>query len=221
MKFTIELAKNGATGSVFAARLGSIASVETPDAKTAVLKLSAPDSALLDTLTQVMMLPEHAHEGHRARHAGQEPVVVEGAGRAPGPTSSRAMSPTNMSSSTPMPTIAAASRSTEHIINRYFANTAAAVAALRAGEISFSYVEADDAASFKGNDAFKVIEGNSFVVNYIGFNQELPLWKDVRVRQAVMHAINRDAIVQSLYGGAAKVANCGYVADQFAGAGHG
>ena len=58
-----------------------------------------------------------------------------------------------------------------------------------------------------------MIEGNSFVVNYLGFNQEVPLWKDVRVRQAVMHAINRDAIVQSLYRGAAEIANCGYVAD--------
>src|SRR5690606_8059416 len=98
-------------------------------------------------------------------------------------------------------------------------NTAAAVAALRAGEISFSYVEADDAASFKGNEAYRVIDGNSFVVNYLGFNQEAPLWKDLKVRQAVMYAINRDAIVQSLYGGAAKVANCGYVADRLQPAG--
>ncbi len=54
----------------------------------------------------------------------------------------------------------------------------------------------------------------SFVVNYLGFNHDSPLWKDVRVRKAVMYAINRDAIIQSLYGGAAKPANCAYVAEQ-------
>jgi peptide/nickel transport system substrate-binding protein len=60
VKFTIETAKNGASGTVFAARLGAIASVETPDEHTAVLKLSAPNAGLLSTLTQLMMLPQHA-----------------------------------------------------------------------------------------------------------------------------------------------------------------
>src|SRR3546814_20202239 len=36
----------------------------------------------------------------------------------------------------------------------------------------------------------------------------------VRVRQAVMYAIDRNAIIESLYGGAAEAASCGYVADQ-------
>jgi peptide/nickel transport system substrate-binding protein len=213
VKFTIELAKNGATGSVFPARLGSVASVETPDDKTAMLKLSAPDSALLDTLTQVMMLPQHAMKDIAPDTLAKNPWWS----KTPVGTGPYKFSRYVTDQYVELDANAdyrGGKPVTEHIINRYFANTAAAVAALRAGEISFSYVEADDANSFKTNDAFKVIEGNSFVVNYIGFNQELPLWKDVRVRQAMMLAINRDAIVQSLYGGAAKVANCGYVADQ-------
>jgi peptide/nickel transport system substrate-binding protein len=102
----------------------------------------------------------------------------------------------------------------ERVINRYFANPAAAIAALRAGEIQFTYVDSNDVSTFKGDEAFKVIEGDSFVVNYLGFNHESPIWKDPRVRKAVMYAINRDAIIKSLYAGAAKPANCAYVADQ-------
>ncbi len=49
------------------------------------------------------------------------------------------------------------------------------------------------------------------MVNYLGFNQEVPQWKDLRVRSAVMHAIDRAAIIKSIYGGAAVPANCGYV----------
>jgi peptide/nickel transport system substrate-binding protein len=211
VKFTLELAKNGATGSVFAARLGSVASVETPDAQTAVLKLSDPNSALLDTLTQVMLLPQHALKDIAPDTLAKNPWWS----KSPIGTGPYKFSRYVTDQYVELDANAdyrGGKPVTEHIINRYFANTAAAVAALRAGEIGFSYVEADDAASLKGNEAYRVIEGNSFVVNYIGFNQEVPLWKDVRVRQAVMHAINRDAIVQSLYGGAATVANCGYIA---------
>src|SRR3546814_7805014 len=49
----------------------------------------------------------------------------------------------------------------DRLINRYFENPAAAVAALRAGEIQFTYVEPEDAATFAGNDGFPVIEGAS------------------------------------------------------------
>ena len=42
VKFTIDLAKNDKAGSVFAARLGAIESVETPDERTVVVKLSRP-----------------------------------------------------------------------------------------------------------------------------------------------------------------------------------
>ena len=218
VKFTIETAKNGATGSVFAARLSAIQAIETPDAHTVVLKLSAPNAGLLDTLTQLMMLPRHALKDIPAETLAKNPwwsKTPVGTG------------PYKFSRYVTDQYVELAANDeyrggkpvTGRIINRYFANTAAAVAALRAGEISFSYVEADDAASFKGNEAYRVIDGNSFVVNYLGFNQEAPLWKDLKVRQAVMHAINRDAIVQSLYGGAAKTANCGYVADRLQPAG--
>jgi peptide/nickel transport system substrate-binding protein len=212
VKFTVTTAKNGASGTVYAARLGAIASVETPDEKTAILKLSAPNSGLMATLTQLMMLPEHAlkdipvdqlpkHEWWAKSPIGTGPYkfvryttdqFVELAANA------------DYRNGKPV---------TDRIINRYFANTAAAVAALRSGEIAFSYVEADDVATFKDNPGFRVIDGNSYVVNYIGFNQMSPLWTDVRVRQAVMYAINRDAIIQSLYKGAATKANCGYVVD--------
>jgi peptide/nickel transport system substrate-binding protein len=103
----------------------------------------------------------------------------------------------------------------DKLINRYFANPAAAVAALRAGEIQFTYAEADDAQTFEGEEGFTVIPGDSFVLNYIGFNHRTELWNDVRVRQAVMHAIDRDTIIETLFNGAAKKAQCNYVVPQY------
>src|SRR5690606_31623465 len=60
VQFTIELAKNPESGSSFAGRLDSVESVEAPDDRTIVLSLTGPSPSLLATLTQLLMLPEHA-----------------------------------------------------------------------------------------------------------------------------------------------------------------
>ncbi|HTN63462.1 MAG TPA: ABC transporter substrate-binding protein [Devosia sp.] len=211
VKFTIELAQNAASGSVFAGRLGSIESVEAPDDSTIVLKLSHADGGLLSILAQVMILPEHAL-GSMAPESLATSTWWSTTPIGTGPFKFtkyvtdqyvELAADTDYRGGTPK---------VERLINRYFENPAAAVAALRAGEIQFTFVEPEDAKTFDGDAAFRVIEGNSFVVNYVGFNQKVDLWKDVRVRQAFMYAIDRNAIIESLYGGAATLANCGYVA---------
>lgn len=211
VKFTIGLAKNGETGTVFAARLGAIAAVETPDERTVVLKLSRPDAGLMATLTKLMILPAHALSGMTPKELATSTWWA---------TTPIGTGPFKFTKYVADQYVELAADEdyrlgrpkVDRVINRYFKNTAAAVSALRANDIQFTYVEADDVAAFKGNEAFRVIEGQSFVANYMGFNQQVPLWKDVRVRQAIMYAIDRQAIIDSLYNGAATVANCGYVA---------
>jgi peptide/nickel transport system substrate-binding protein len=212
-KFTMGLAQNPKTGSVLAARLTAVSSVEAPDDKTLVIKLSAPSASLMDTLTKVMMLPEHslsqvpADQLAKSNWWSTSPIGTGPFKFTKYVTDQYVELAANADYRGGKPAL-------EKIINRYFANPAAAIAALRAGEIQFTYVDANDLTAFKDSGDFKVIEGDSFVVNYLGFNHDSPIWKDLRVRQAVMYAINRDAIIQSLYGGAAKPANCAYVADQ-------
>ncbi|MGV1941003.1 ABC transporter substrate-binding protein [Agrobacterium sp. 22-211-1] len=212
VKFTIELAKNEKVGSVLSARLGAIESVETPDDRTVLVKLKTATPSMLDTLTKLMMLPEHALATIPAEQVAKNawwstsPIGT-------GPFKFTKYVADQYVELTANPDYRGGKPAVDKLINRYFANPAAAIAALRSGEIQFTYVDSNDVTTFSGDKAFKVIEGDSFVVNYVGFNQEVPLWKDVKVRQAFMYAINRDAIIQSLYGGAAKPANCVYVAD--------
>jgi peptide/nickel transport system substrate-binding protein len=211
VRFTIELARNSASGSNFAARLGVITAIDTPDARTAILHLTAPNAALLDTLTKVMMLPAHQLAAipvtDIARHPWWSTAVV-----GTGPFRFSRYVNGQYVELLANADYRGGKPKVDRLVNRYFENTAGAVAALRSGEIQFSYVEADDVANFQDNKAFRIIEGSAYVVNYLGFNQEVPQWKDVRVRRAVMHAIDRAAIIKSLYGGAAVPANCGYIA---------
>ncbi len=209
--FTIDLAKDTKSGSVFPARLADIARVSTPDAHTAVLELSKPNASLPDILTKLMILPKHALSGLPRDGIDRDPWWAH-APVGTGPFSFVRYDTDQFVELKANPAYRLGKPRLDGVINRYFKSTAGAVAALKAGEIRFSYVEADDLKSFEGNSAFRAIDGDSWVVNYIGFNFATKLWDDARVRQAVMHAINRAAIVKALYGGAATLANCPFVA---------
>ena len=208
-----------------AARSSPPASARSPRSRRPTSTPSSSRSArrrasfLTDTLTKLMMLPAARARAIRGRRSSPRTPGGRPRRSAPAPSSSSSTSPTSTSSSPPSPTTAAARPRSTRLINRYFEDPAAAIAALRAGEIQFTYVELDDVTTFADDDAFRVIEGASYVVNYFGFNQQVPLWQDVRVRQAFMHAIDRNAIIDSLYGGAAVPANCVYVAEALVPAG--
>ncbi|WP_416799017.1 ABC transporter substrate-binding protein [Ciceribacter azotifigens] len=212
VKFTIDLAKNEKTGSVFAARLGAIESVEATDDHTVVVKLRNATPSMLDTLTKLMLLPEHALVSIPAEQISKNawwstsPIGT-------GPFKFTKYVTDQYVELAANPDYRGGKPAVEKLINRYFADPSAAIAALRSGEIQFTYVDSNDVSTFNNDSAFHVIEGDSYVVNYVGFNQEVPLWKDLKVRQAFMHAIDRNAIINSLYGGAAKAANCVYVAE--------
>lgn len=214
VKFTFDLAMNAESGSIFAARLADVASVETPDEKTAIVTLNGPNGGFLATITQLMVLPEHLLASKPAAELAQSewwwtsPVGT-------GPFKFVQYVSDQFVELEAFDGYRHGRPKVDKLINRYFANPAAAVAALRAGEIQFTYAEADDAQTFDGDEGFTVIPGDSFVLNYIGFNHRTELWNDVRVRQAVMYAIDRDAIIETLYNGAAKKALCTYVAPQY------
>ncbi|OCW56018.1 ABC transporter substrate-binding protein [Hoeflea olei] len=209
--FTLNLAKDTASGSVYVARLSTIAEIATPDDQTVVLTLSQPNSSLLDTLTKVMMLPEHRLAGIAPDTLARNDYwITDPVGT--GAFRFKQYSPNQYIEYEAFADYRRGKPKIDQLVNRYFKTPAAAVAALKAGEIAVSYVEADDIKNFQTDSAFRVIEGNSQVVNYLGFNFAAKIWDDVRVRKAVMYAIDRETIIEQLYNGKATAANCGYSA---------
>jgi peptide/nickel transport system substrate-binding protein len=87
----------------------------------------------------------------------------------------------------------------DRLVNRYFPDETAAVLALVAGEIDFSYVS-PDVFSTLDPDRFDILAGNSYVSVFfhINYNSSPEAWQDLRVRQAFMHAVDRVAIVEQV-----------------------
>ena len=212
--FSLNLARTKATGSIFAARLADVTAVEAPNPTTAVVILSKPNPGLLDTLTRLMILPKHHLEAIPADQLGKH-AWWSTAPIGTGPFAFVKYETDQYVELKANPAYRLGRPKLDGVINRYFKTTAGAVAALRAGEIAFTYVDPDDAKPFAARKDTTVIAGDSYVINYLGFNHATKLWQDERVRQAVMHAINRPAIIESLYGGAAKLATGCYVADAY------
>src|SRR5690606_19154209 len=96
----------------------------------------------------------------------------------------------------------------DKLINRYFADETAAVLALQAGDIDFTYVSADVAKSMEGDAGFTVFSGPSYVGNFLIFNARNPQWQDENVRKAFLYGIDRRSIVDDIYQGSAVVAPC-------------
>jgi ABC-type transport system substrate-binding protein len=84
---------------------------------------------------------------------------------------------------------------------RFIPEQAAKVAALRSGEVDIITPIAADAANALRNDGFLVATGAG--VSTVSFLLDPFTWptRDVRVRQAMNHAVDRDRILKAIFGG--------------------
>lgn len=97
--------------------------------------------------------------------------------------------------------------SVERLFLRTLPDPAAAAAALEAGSLNVStYVPLSNIARLKTRPQLQVIDdprGTQYQMGVVAleFNLDLPMFRDVRVRQAIAHCIDREFIVRNLYYG--------------------
>ncbi|AGB24270.1 ABC-type dipeptide transport system, periplasmic component [Mycobacterium sp. JS623] len=90
---------------------------------------------------------------------------------------------------------------------RFISEPSTALSALQAGEIDWTdAIPPQRVAALKGDDSITLAATPSNDYWYLALNEARPPWNDVRVRQAIAYAIDRDAIVQATTYGTA-VAN--------------
>lgn len=97
------------------------------------------------------------------------------------------------------------------IIRRQFKDPATALLAFEAGEIDFTYVTGDEVDRMRTSKIGTIFEGPSGVDNEISFNRvKNPEFSTAAVRQAMLMAIDRKAIIDNIYGGRAQLVPCLY-----------
>ncbi len=97
----------------------------------------------------------------------------------------------------------------DKLIRREFKDPATALIAFDAGEIDHTYLTADEVERESQNANAVIFPGPSGVDNAITLNPEKnPLFGEPLFRQAILYAIDRTSIIESIYGGAAQAVPC-------------
>jgi peptide/nickel transport system substrate-binding protein len=95
----------------------------------------------------------------------------------------------------------------ETLIFQPIADPAARLQALQSGEIQgYDLVDPQDYPTIEDDDQLQLLNRPAFNVGYVGFNQAVKPLDDIAVRQAIAHAIDRQAVVDGFYAGQGEVA---------------
>jgi peptide/nickel transport system substrate-binding protein len=197
VRFTVERLLDPASGSPIRAQLDAIERVETPDARTAVIATRQPFAPLIAELTQLMMLPPtHTSRvgfaGLADRPNGTGPfrfiervrdqriVLDANEGHWDGPPAVGRLE------IRPMP------------------ETAVRMAAVRAGQADLAVNVPADQVDALQRDGLSVVSRPGVQCLYVRLHARKPPLHDVRVRQAIVHAVDVDQIIATLYGGRAR-----------------
>jgi peptide/nickel transport system substrate-binding protein len=200
VRATIERMLDPESKSVVRAQLGAIDRVETPDAQTAIVVTKQPFAPLLAELSGLMMLPTRA-----LAEVGQEGLGLQPIGTGPfrfvrwvrddsltleAYESHWRGSPTfKMLDFRPIP------------------DPATRLAALRAGQVDLMTNVGVDHVDGLVQQGIEVLEQPGIQTLYVRLHARKPPLDDVRVRRALVQAVNIDQIIAAIYQGKARRVN--------------
>ncbi len=209
--FSLKLAINPEAATQFTSFSGlaadSVVDVRAVDDYTVEIELSQPSPRLPYIMVFLWILPEHALKDVKPAEYQNSPwFFTNPVGT--GPFMHDEYQADQFWALKPNPYYWKGVPKLNRLINRYFADETAAILALESGEIQFSYASGDVALRLAAEDKYQVFPGPSGVTNYFIFNYRDPIFKDVRVRQAFLYAIDRKAITETVLQGTAEVVPC-------------
>jgi peptide/nickel transport system substrate-binding protein len=196
VKATFDRIMNKTTASPKAKEFGSITAIETPDDSTVVLKLKEPTSPLLATLASGWgaVLPKSLIDsGHDfgSRPVGTGPFELKEWVR-----DSRIILQKNknywMKGHPKLDQI------TMHIIPE----RAVAIQGLISGQLDVAYlIDKDDLPLLEASPDVKIEKSMTALILVMSINCSNPVLQDLRVRQAINYAIDKQKVLDVAYGG--------------------
>ncbi len=102
----------------------------------------------------------------------------------------------------------------ENIVTRYFAQPSVALLAQQNNEVdAVLMLSPDDIETARSDTNLDVFPGPAMLIQSLATGKKPELLTDERVRQAMLHAIDRETIVSQLYKGAANIENSPFLAE--------
>ena len=195
-----DLIKEGTKAQAFRI-ITTLKSVEAPDAKTVVFSLSETDALFLVGLAGYYganVLPKHLYEGTDVR---KNPYNTKPVGTGPFKvvelvTGSHLTLEAN-------PDYYGLGPYLDQLIFKVVPNLATMMSTLETGEVGYSAPSPPfgDVARLRTLPNMKVDQAESQIVQWTAFNLDIPKFKDIRVRQAIIHAIDKQAISTQVFAG--------------------
>lgn len=176
-----------------------VASIETPDDKTVIFKLTEPWSPFINRLTQFCIISPAALEKYgndiMNNPIGTGPFIykewVEG---------DRTVMTRNESYWGEKPSV-------DSVTIKEVPEAGTRTAMLQTGEADMVYpMPADQIEALKDNGSVQVNKSDSNILRYVTLNMNLPELKEKKVRQAMNYAIDKEAYVTLMYSGYGKPA---------------
>jgi len=192
--FKFDRARDPDSGHVNQGYYAAVADVRAPDAGTIVFELTQPSRSLLYNLARpdAIIYPAALAETQRSQPVGTGPFrfarYVEG--------SEVRLERFDDYWNPELPYLDAATF-------RIIGDANARIAALQAGDIDLigGAVPPEQVRVLQANPALKVASGTATAEITVAMNNSRPPFDDLRVRQAITHAIDKDAIVQGAFFG--------------------
>jgi peptide/nickel transport system substrate-binding protein len=206
VKFTLDSLRDTANPTIAPERRGwfkALTAIETPDPLTVVLKMPEPSHAVLSYLTLQGVVPPKAAAAMGAdfgfKPIGTGPFMIDSYT----PGKEVVLVPNkDFRDSPPLPT---------KVTIRFIPEPATRVAALEAGEVhAISNVDPTVVARLKASPKFDVLSVPSVRTVFMAFMTDRAPFNNLKLRQAVMHAMDRKAIVDQLLGGNGEVSQSVY-----------
>ncbi len=183
-----------------AAQFATVADISAPDASTVVLTLNTPDASLLYILSgsdgAVGAPSTLGTEDSKLNPVGSGPYILDEAQTTVGSTYVLVKNPDNWN---------ADAYPYSEIDMLVIADPTAVQNAIKTGQIDFASLQSPDLvtqfpeADFTTGQSQPTAVGGLFIVDRAG--SVVPALADVRVRQAINYAIDRDTIAEKLLGG--------------------
>jgi peptide/nickel transport system substrate-binding protein len=188
----------------------AISGVKVVDPLTIEITTSAPSANLIDGFAETWMVPKHSlGEVPIEQHKDTDWWTTKAIGT--GPFKWKTYTPGQSIELERNDDYWRGAPKLDGIIRRQFQDPATALLAFEAGEIDFTYVTGDEVARMRDSTIGTIFEGPSGVDNEISFNQaKHPEFANVDVRQAMLLAIDRQTIIDNIYGGSAELVPCLY-----------